>query len=63
MTTISFTESLLYTRTFTETALISITTNHNGSNNYVAHILNELVYIRTPSGALVCVDLNSHFTR
>ena len=60
MATISFTNSLNYTRAFTETELISILTNLNGSSNYFANGLNELVYISIATGSLFLVDLNSH---
>ena len=63
MATISFTNSLNYTRAFTETELISILTNLNGSSNYFANGLNELGYIRIASGTLLLVDLNSHINR
>ena len=63
MATIRFTNSLNYTRAFTETELISILTNLNGSSNYFANGLNELGYIRIASGSLLLVDLNSHINR
>lgn len=63
MATISFTNSLNYTRAFTETELISILTNLNCSSNYFANGLNELVYIRIASSSLLLVDLNAHINK
>lgn len=63
MATIRFTNSLNYTRTYTETELVSILTNLNGSTYYFANGRNELVYIRISSGSLLRVDLNSHINK
>lgn len=63
MTTISFTNSLNYTPTFSETESISILANLNGSSHYSANGLNEFVYIRISSGALLFVELNSQINR
>ena len=63
MATISFTNSLNYTRTFTETELISLLSTLNGSNNYFTNGLNALVYIRISTGSLLLVDLNSNINR
>lgn len=59
MATIRFTNSLTYTRTFTETDLISILTNLNGNTNYFTNGLHELGSIRISSGAVLYVVMNS----
>ena len=43
--------------------MISLLTTLNGSNNYFTNGLNELVYVRISSGALVLVELNSNINR
>lgn len=63
MAAIRFTNSLIYTRTFTGTYLISILTHLNGRTTYLAHGLNKLVNIIISSGAFVCVELSSHINR
>lgn len=59
MATISFTNSLNYTRTLTDTYLISILTHLNGSNKLFTHGPIELHYIRISSGPHVLDDLNT----
>ena len=63
MTTIDFTNSLGYTRSFTEGELISILNNLNSTNTYFSNGLNEIVYIRISLGKLLLVDLNENINR
>ena len=63
MTTIDFTNSLNYTRSFTEGELISILNNLNSTNTYFSNGLNEIVYIRISLGKLLLVDLNDNISR
>ena len=63
MTTISFTNSLGVTITFTETELISILANLNSSNAYFTSGQNELIFISISQGKLLLVSLNDNINR
>ena len=63
MTTNYFTNSLNYTRSFTEDEFISIFNNLNSTNIYFSNVLKALVYIRISLGQLLLVDLNDTINR
>ena len=63
MTTIHFTNSLGYTRSFTDGELISILNNLNSTNTYFSNGSNDIVYIRISLGKFVLVDLNDNINR
>ena len=58
--TISFTNSLNYTRSFTTSELTSISSKLNSTNTYYTNGLNELLYIRVKEGNLLLLDLNDN---
>ena len=63
MSLVDFTNSLNYTRSFTEIELNAILTTLNASNTYYTNGLNNLVFIRISLGNLVLLDLNFNINR
>ena len=63
--TISFTNSVGYTRSFSTNELTIVITNLNATNSYYTNGLNDLLYVRVKEGKLLlfvvalCLVLNN----
>ena len=60
---VSFTNSLNYTRVFTELELNNILLDLNSASVYFTNGLNSLAYIRLNIGNLLLLDLNDNINR
>ena len=61
--TISFTNSVGYTRSFTTNELTIVITNLNATNSYYTNGLNDLLYVRLKEGNLLLFDLTDNINR
>ena len=61
--TISFTNSVGYTRSFSTNELTIVITNLNATNSYYANGLNDLLYVRVKEGNLLLFDLTNNINR
>ena len=61
--TISFTNSVGYTRSFSTNELTIVITNLNATNSYYTNGLNDLLYVRVKEGNLFLFDLTDNINR
>ena len=61
--TISFTNSVGYTRSFSTNELTIVITNLNATNSYYTNGLNDLLYVRVKEGNLLLFDLTDNINR
>ena len=61
--TISFTNSVGYTRSFSTNELTIVITNLNATNSYYTNGLNDLLYVRVKEGYLLLFDLTDNINR
>ena len=59
--TISFTNSVGYTRSFSTNEITIVITNLNATNSYYTNGLNDLLYVRIKEGNLLLFDLTFRF--